>query len=385
MKDQSDRHTLSAELIAAYLDGNATAAECRQVLEAMKHDAQLRELLQVSLHVDAEMGLQIQRTNHLPMTAMAAECEEGSFCCLECEKFIMQQRGINYDEQLLVDNALRQGWLKENGTALHNVGRHLEQAGLLVVRQYECTIQDIIFALQRGDSVIVAVDGGELLGDAQLEQMEDAYVGTLPDHTVVVVDCNREKDTITIFDPNSPNQQDSYNLAQFVSAWADSKNYLVIIKNTIDMKTYEPKPINVSDVILNEDVTELREAIAENAHEVWAAERIAQGWTYGPERNDQLKHHPCLVPYSQLDDSEKKFDRDMAMQTIKLMKKLGYDLVKSEDTELYKQLLVRLRSANQTFYCPNCQDHGRKTPVYKHQIFCDVCGEELDIDWSLYD
>ena len=85
MKNQSNRHTLSAELIAAYMDGNATAAECRQVLEAIKHDAQLRELLQVSLHVDAEMGLLLQRTNHLPIAAMAANCEEGSFCCLECE------------------------------------------------------------------------------------------------------------------------------------------------------------------------------------------------------------------------------------------------------------------------------------------------------------
>lgn len=122
-------------------------AECRQVLLAMEHDAQLRELLQVSLLVDDEMGLQFCRTNHLPITAMAADCEEGSFCCLECEKFIMQQRGIAFDEQQLLDNALRQGWLNENGTALHNVGRHLEQAGIMVVRQYECSISDIVAAL----------------------------------------------------------------------------------------------------------------------------------------------------------------------------------------------------------------------------------------------
>lgn len=231
MKDQSDRHTLSAELIAAYLDGNATAAECRQVLQAMEHDAQLRELLQVSLLVDAEMGLQLCRTNHLPVTAMAADCEEGSFCCLECEKFIMQQRGIVFDEQQLLDNAIRQGWLKENGTALHHVGRHLEHAGLIVVRKYESSISDIVAALQHGEQVIAAVDGGELLRDAQLERLEDAFVGAIPDHTVVVTDCNIHNDVITIFDPNSPCKQDTYPLAKFMNAWADSKNYLVIVKN----------------------------------------------------------------------------------------------------------------------------------------------------------
>lgn len=377
MKSLSNRHTLSEELIAAYMDGNATAAECRLVLENLKHDAHLRELLQVSLHVDAEMGLLLQRTNHLPIAAMAADCEEGSFCCLECEKFVMQQRGIDYDEQQLLDNAIRHGWLKENGTALHNVGRHLEQAGLIAVRRYECTIQDIISALQRGDHAIVAVDGGELLGDIQLERIEDAYVGLLPDHTVVVVDCNIEENTITIFDPNSSHSTDTYCLAQFANAWADSKNYLVTIQNLTDMNTYNPKPIDVSDVILEEDVTELREAIAENAHEIWAIERLQQGWTYGPERNDELKQNPCMVPYSKLPESEKEYDRKMAMQTIKLMKKLGYDLVKREDTKLYKELITYLRNSKVEYCCHNCG-----ATVYRGYVYCHACGHELEIKWN---
>ena len=73
---------------------------------------------------------------------------------------------------------------------------------------------------------------------------------------------------------------------------------------------------------------ELREAIAENAHDVWAVARIKDGWTFGPERNDTLKHHPDLIPYSALPDGEKEYDRLMALNTIKLVKKLGFDLVK---------------------------------------------------------
>lgn len=266
------------------------------------------------------------------------------------------------------------------------VGRHLEAIGLVVVRQYEATIQDIAKALNKGDGVMVAVDGGELLGNQHIEQLEDAYIGAWPDHTVVVTNYNEEKAEITISDPNSPNQQDSYSLSQFANAWADSKNYLVTIKNNNDMKNYQPKPIDVSDVILEEDVTDLREAIAENAHDIWAIERMQQGWTYGPERNDELKQNPCMVPYSKLPESEKEYDRKMAMQTIKLMKKLGYDLVKHRDTDLYEQLLRRIRFSTQTFLCPACSKKGIKTPIYKHQAFCDVCGHNLsDVDWTIYD
>ena len=145
------------------------------------------------------------------------------------------------------------------------------------------------------------------------------------------------------------------------------------------MKTYNPKPIDISDVELTEDLNELREAIAENAHEVWAADRQAQGWVFGPHRNDAAKETPCMVPYDQLPESEKDFDRNMAMNTIKLLKKLGYDLIKHEDTELYKVLRKRILNSQQEFHCPKCG-----SVIYKHQIFCDMCGDKIEIDWVLY-
>ncbi len=144
------------------------------------------------------------------------------------------------------------------------------------------------------------------------------------------------------------------------------------------MKNYTPKPIDLSDVTLHDDLHELQEAIAENAHEIWAQNRQSQGWTYGPQRNDDLKQTPDMVPYSKLPDSEKLYDREMAMQTIKLLHKLGYDLIKREDTELYQVLRERLRNAQQEFHCPHCGH-----VVYRYQVFCDKCGCKLDIDWSV--
>lgn len=97
---------------------------------------------------------------------------------------------------------------------------------------------------------------------------------------------------------------------------------------TDKMKTYEPHPIDITDVTLSEELINLTELIAKNAHETWAQTRINQGWTVGPERDDANKEHPNLIPYESLSEKEKDYDRIIAMNTIKLVKKLGFDIVK---------------------------------------------------------
>ncbi len=94
--------------------------------------------------------------------------------------------------------------------------------------------------------------------------------------------------------------------------------------------TYKPEPIDTSDIVLSEQLIELTEQIAENVHEVWAAGRIAEGWTYGEKRDQELKQTPCLLPYGELPESEKDYDRNTAMETLKLIVKLGYT-IKKED------------------------------------------------------
>jgi len=87
---------------------------------------------------------------------------------------------------------------------------------------------------------------------------------------------------------------------------------------------YIPKPIDTSDVVLPDELNALAEDIAKNVHEVWSKARMSQGWTYGKERNDALKHHPCLIPYEELSEEEKTYDRNTAQETIKLIVKLGF-------------------------------------------------------------
>ena len=84
--------------------------------------------------------------------------------------------------------------------------------------------------------------------------------------------------------------------------------------------------MDTNDVRLPEELNGLVEQMAKNVHEVWAQTRIQQGWTYGPERNDALKHHPCLVPYEELPESEKEYDRNTSIETLKLICKLGFKI-----------------------------------------------------------
>ena len=89
-----------------------------------------------------------------------------------------------------------------------------------------------------------------------------------------------------------------------------------------------PKLEELGDVKLPSEWEKFIEDLAKQQHDVWAQSRIEQGWTYGPERNDQLKHHPCLVPYEELPDVEKAYDRDTAVGTLKLIQKLGFTITK---------------------------------------------------------
>ena len=94
------------------------------------------------------------------------------------------------------------------------------------------------------------------------------------------------------------------------------------------MSTYIPKPLDTSEIELSSDLLDLTEQIAKNVHEVWSAGRIAEGWKYGEKRDDELKQTPCLVPYSDLPEFEKEYDRETALQTLKLVVALGYRIEK---------------------------------------------------------
>ena len=91
---------------------------------------------------------------------------------------------------------------------------------------------------------------------------------------------------------------------------------------------YIPQPVDTTGVVLPQELLELTERIAENVHENWSKGRLADGWVYGEERDDEKRTTPCLVPYAALSEEEKAFDRNTAMETLKLIVALGYKIEK---------------------------------------------------------
>ena len=314
-----NKNNISDELLAAFFEGNTNEEETKQVLQAIREDKELREVLDIALQVEDESILSSFTTDVIPMLQMAAVGRE-NICAVLCEIYILHRRHLPYDEDWLLNTARRKDWLKPAGTPLYCLGNLLAYSGMFVSRKYNSTLDDIKYALQIDNDVVVGVDREKLY--AEEIDMED-----LTNHAVVVTHVG--DGTVTIFDPYEAPYISNIPIANFLNAWKESQNYMIQILQSVD--EYVPHPIDVDNIPLDGELEELQEAIAENAHDVWAETRIKDGWQYGKERDDSRKLHPDLIPYTALPDSEKEYDRLMAFKTIKLVKKLGFDIVKRND------------------------------------------------------
>ena len=265
----------------------------------------------------------------LKQIARIATTSGGALCAIQCEEFILHVFGIHKTLQELCILASTRNWLKDGGVELLDLGAIPEYYGLVVNKRAPGDMDSILSAMRAGHQVIVAVDGGELVGNPAEELAEDLLAGGVTDHCVVILSVDTDAGTVALYDPAFGVIPLEVPTERFMDAWEDSNYYMVTVKQkSEEQETYSPHPIDLEDIELTPQLEQLREAIAENAHEVWAVNRIKEGWTYGPERDDKRKTHPDLVPYSKLTDGEKQYDRDSAMYTIKLLIKLGYDLVK---------------------------------------------------------
>lgn len=318
----ANKDYISDELLAAYLEGNTSEEETRKILQALKTDESLQETLDIALNVDegegAHFTLHPLVPEELPMLQKAALSGE-NICAVLCEIYILHRRKLPYDEEWLLNTARRRDWLKPEGTPLYCLGNLLAYSGMFVTRKYDATIEDIQEALRKDNDVVVGVDREKLYAEAI--DLED-----LTNHAVVVTHIDH--DQITIFDPYETPYISIIPLSDFLNAWKESHYYMIQVLQSVD--EYVPHPINVDNIPLDGDLEELQEAIAENVHDVWAEARIKEGWTYGKERDDEKLKHPDLIPYTVLPDSEKEYDRLMAFNTIKLVKKLGFDIVRRD-------------------------------------------------------
>jgi hypothetical protein len=207
----------------------------------------------------------------------------------ECVKYALNSKGINAD--------------------------NLKDTNLRVYERRTANPGTVFTALKKGGIVIPVVNAA-LLGEYAVEVT-----------ATVVIRANQITDMVDLYVPKS-NDVQTFPIATFVEAW-ETAGGLCTTAFPPDSSTYHPKLIDLKHVQLPETFHELREAIAENAHDTWAMERQSEGWTYGPKRDDSKLQTPDMVPYAQLPESEKQYDRIMADDTLKLLTALGYKIEKN--------------------------------------------------------
>lgn len=172
-----------------------------------------------------------------------------------------------------------------------------------------------MFTALRKGGIVIPVVNASLLGEYQVGET-----------ATVVIRANQITDMVDLYVPKS-NDIQIFPISAFVEAW-EAMGGLCTTAFPVDVKTYNPKLIDLGHVQLPEGFDELREAIAENAHDMWAIERQSEGWTFGLKRDDSKLETPDMVPYAQLPESEKQYDRLMAEDTLKLLIALGYKIEK---------------------------------------------------------
>lgn len=194
------------------------------------------------------------------------------------------------------------------------VGETFKDTELRVYERDKANPGTVFTALRKG-GIVIPVVKASLLGEYNVEVT-----------ATVVIKANQITDMVDLYVPKS-NDIQTFPIATFVEAW-EATGGLCTTAFPPDAQTYHPKLIDLKHVDLPEGFNELREAIAENAHDMWAMERQSEGWTYGLKRDDSKLETPDMVPYGNLPESEKEYDRIMAEDTLRLLIALGYKIEK---------------------------------------------------------
>lgn len=348
------KSNVTIEKVDRFLRGETSIIETMEVLDAIAVDPRLEEYIVTERRLDYTNTQMEEYGSFIPIRSMAAD-DGKNLCDFQCESYILKSKGINTEESVLSERARRNYWLRGEGTPLYNMGKLLESEGMLVSRCVDATIQKLAEALK--EHMVIAVVNGDLLLCKNIDILDDNFsLENDPNHAVVVVKMDKEADKITLYNPAVGDGEKDYGMRAFENAWAESKNYMVTVREKRFPQEYNPQPIDVSNVKLDDDLVELTETIAQDVHDIWAVKRINEGWSYGPVRDDDKKHNPDLIPYADLPESEKDYDREMATHAIKVIKRLGYRIV----------------NINSMYRCPDCGE-----VIEPSNNFCPNCGRRL--------
>lgn len=248
---------ISDELLAAYLDGNTSPIENLLVEANLGNNANNMEVSDILSDVSifshignynefvADIGLDNILTQPLTIetnsfnenmdsNVMTPDIQQQypDSCAIKSQQIILNEFGIDVNEDQLVQFSYEQGWYHADGTgtAANDVGNLLETANIPVTRQEDANVFNLVSELSQGHKVIVGVDSEELWGDKFSAWLKDFFMGDTPDHALVVagIDTSDPNNVMVIVDdPGSGEYHKAYPLDQFMDAWSDAQCYMV--------------------------------------------------------------------------------------------------------------------------------------------------------------
>ncbi|XP_030299703.1 ryanodine receptor 3 isoform X3 [Sparus aurata] len=149
-------------------------------------------------------------------------------------------------------------------------------------------------------------------------------------------------------------------------------------KNYMMSNGYKPSPLDLSDIKLTPGQELLVDKLAENAHNVWAKDRIKQGWTYGIQQDLKSKRNPRLVPYVLLDERTKKSNRDSLREAIRTLIGYGYNIEPSDQEG--GQIVERISVDKVRFFRVE-RTYAVKTGKWYFE-FEAVTGGDMRVGWA---
>lgn len=214
--------SISDEMLAAYLDGNATSEE-REIISKSGIDIPSYEVVQSYANIGT--------TNDFDMDIDANPYLQSypDTCAIKSQQLILNDFGIPCSEDDLVRYSAEHGWYNGNGTSMEDVGKLLEDAGIQCTRQCDANVFNLVSELSQGHKVIVGVDSGELWGNRFTEWLKDFFLGVTPDHALLVtgIDTNDPNNVkVIVTDPGTGEAGKSYPLEQLMDAWSDASCYM---------------------------------------------------------------------------------------------------------------------------------------------------------------
>ena len=196
-------------------------------------------------------------------------------CAIRCQEIIMRDFGINIPEDTLRSEAEACHWYDPNGgTSIDDVGKLLVAHGIPASRYDHANVYQLVNELAAGKKIIVGVDSNELWKDDAMEDLKDVIFGGQPDHALIVAGIDTadpDNVQVVLTDPGTGHVAKAYPLDQFLDAWNDSDNFMVVTDNAapntawgmenfdgyvdLDQFAYSQNCVNMTDEEFMEEFT----------------------------------------------------------------------------------------------------------------------------------